>query len=493
MSSNEIEFRELISRKFDEYVINEMPAHLLRLHPDTGPIETIEVIDRFSLRSYYETTVNEIKEDDILPSADEEWEDAIVRLIKGKIRYAILSHRWVNGDSETSFQYMQSKVEVKSFDMHVGGLGKLYAFCQKARNDFNCSFAWCDMCCIDKTSSSELDEAIRSMFRWYRNSHICITYLQETDNIDDLAEDDWFKRGWTLLELLAPFRMKFYGKSWAPLRPFHESENDKCDSDSILQEISRITRIPETDLRAFTPETNRVQEKMVWASSRRTTKVEDIAYSLIGIFDVSLMVAYGEGKRAFYRLMEAILQRCDRWEIFSWKGSSSSYNAALPADPSCYPAVGNTGDFDVEEQINNQHYIIGDRLFELTNHGLKIKVLLIRVEKVRETVVEGTHGSRKKLVFSNGALDDVELTCMHSKYEPRMEWAFGIIDFWQQYRGEDRAFLDPCRKSRPYTAFLLSYHPNASPDARWRKEMTEDVVHIWPRRHMTDSLTLLYL
>jgi hypothetical protein len=287
--------------------------------------------------------------------------------------------------------------------------------------------------------------------------------------------------------------MKFYGKSWAPLRPFHESENDKCDSDSILQEISRITRIPETDLRAFTPETNRVQEKMVWASSRRTTKVEDIAYSLIGIFDVSLMVAYGEGKRAFYRLMEAILQRCDRWEIFSWKGSSSSYNAALPADPSCYPALGNTGDFDVEEQINNKHYIIGDRLFELTNHGLKIKVLLVRVEKVGETVVEGTHGSRKKLVFSNGALDDVELTCMHSKYEPRMEWAFGIIDFWQQYRGEDRAFLDPCRKSRPYTAFLLSYHPNASPDARWRKEMTEDVVHIWPRRHMTDSLTLLYL
>ncbi|KAG1793798.1 uncharacterized protein BJ212DRAFT_1535814 [Suillus subaureus] len=147
---------------------------------------------------------------------------------------------------------MQSNVKVKSFDWHVVASPQLYAFCQKARDDFNCSFAWCDMCCIDKTSSSELDEAIRSMFRWYRNSHICITYLQGTDSINDLAEDEWFGRGWTLLELLAPFRMKFYGKSWAPLRPLHESENDKCNSDSILQEISRITRIPETDLRAFT-------------------------------------------------------------------------------------------------------------------------------------------------------------------------------------------------------------------------------------------------
>ncbi|KAG2115486.1 hypothetical protein DEU56DRAFT_710242, partial [Suillus clintonianus] len=277
-------------------------------------------VDRFSLRSYYQTTVDKIKEDDIVPNVHEEWEDAILRLIKEKVQYAILSHRWVDGDSETSFQYMRSKVKVGSFDSpgHVSGLGKLYAFCQKARNDFNCSFAWCDMCCIDKTSSSELDEAIRSMFRWYRNSHICITYFPETEGMDDLAKEEWFKRGWTLLELLAPLQMKFYGKWWAPLRPLHESENDKCNW-ILLQEISRITRIPEMDLRVFTPGTNRVQEKMVWASNRRTTKVEDIAYSLIGIFDVSLMVAYGEGKRAFYRLMEAILQRCDNWEIFSWK------------------------------------------------------------------------------------------------------------------------------------------------------------------------------
>lgn len=469
-----------------------MPAHLLRMHPDTGPIETIELIDRFSLRSYYEKAVNEIKEVDIVLEADEEWEDAIRRLIKEKVRYAILSHRWVDGDLETSFQYMQSKVEVKSLDYRVGGLEKLYKFCEKARQDFNCSFAWCDMCCIDKTSSSELDEAVRSMFRWYRNSHICITYLQGTNGTSNLAKDEWFERGWTLLELLAPLRMKFYGKSWAPLRSLRVSENDK--DDSILQEISLITHIPEADLKSFQPQTNRVQEKMVWASNRRTTRVEDIAYSLIGIFDVSLMVAYGEGKRAFYRLMEAILQRYDQWEVFCWKGTCSSYNAALPADPSCYAPPCNMGEVDAEEQMNNKRYTIGDRLFALTNHGLKIKVLLIRVEKTREEMVKGTHRSRRKLAFSQGGLEDVEVICLHSKHEPNAEWAFGIIDFWQQYDGRDsKGLLDTSRRSRPYTAFLLSYHQHASPDARWRKEMTEEIVHVWPQRHVDRPLTQLYL
>lgn len=489
MGSNQTEFKELVSRILDEYIINEMPAHLLRMHPETGPIESIELVNRFSLRSYYEKKLDEIKEDDIIPGVDEGWEDAIRRLIKEEVQYAILSHRWVDGDSETSFQSMHSKVEVKSLDYRVGGLRKLHAFCQKARQDFNCSFAWCDMCCIDKSSSSELDEAVRSMFRWYRNSHICITYLPETNDIADLANEEWFKRGWTLLELLAPFRMKFYGKSWVPLGP---STNDKCNSD-ILQKISRITCIPKADLESFQPETNRVQEKMVWASNRRTTRAEDIAYSLIGIFDVSLMVAYGEGKRAFYRLMEAILQRCDQWEVFCWKGPCSSYNAALPADPSCYAPPHNMGNVSADEQECNKRYITGDRLFALTNHGLKIKVLLIKVEKAQEIVVEGTHGSRRRITFSLGGLEDVELTCIHSKHEPDAEWAFGIIDFWQRYDEHGKGLIDTCRKSRPYTAFLLSYHTRASPDARWRKEMTEEIVHVWPQRHLDSELTLLYL
>ncbi|OJA15207.1 hypothetical protein AZE42_10551 [Rhizopogon vesiculosus] len=486
MSSNQTEFQGFVLRILDEYIY-EMPSHLLRMHPDKGPIKTIELVDRFYLRSYYEGTVKEIKEDDI--ARDEDREDAILRLIKEKLQYAILSHRWVDGDTETSFQYMKPKGEDRSLDHRAVGSGKLYAFCQKARQDFNCLFAWCDMCCIDKSNSSELDEAVRSMFRWYRNSHICITYLSDTDNMGDLAKEEWFKRGWTLLELLAPLRMKFYGKSWAPLS---ESKNDK--DNSILQEISRITRIPEEDLRSFQPETNRVREKMVWASNRRTTRVEDIAYSLSGVFDVSLVVAYGEGKRAFYRLMEAILQRYDKWEVFCWKGCCSSYNAALPADPSCYAPPHNTGEVGDEEQMNNEQYIIGDRLFSLTNHGLKIKVLLLRVEKAQETVVEGTHGSRRRVTFSQGGLKDVELTCIRSKHEPQAKWAFGIIDFWQRYdAGDGKGVLDTCKKSSPYTAFLLSYHEHASPDVRWRKEMTEDIVHVWPKDHLARPLTLLYL
>src|SRR6267154_4860658 len=153
MSSNQVtEFEALVSKLFEEYIINEMPTYLLQMHPDTGPIQTIELVGRFSLRPYYEKAISEIREDDIVLEVDEEWEDAILKVIKEKVQYATLSHRWVDGDSETSFQYMQCKPKV---DRHVGGFEKLYEFCQKARNDFDCSFVWCDMCCIDKTNSSE--------------------------------------------------------------------------------------------------------------------------------------------------------------------------------------------------------------------------------------------------------------------------------------------------------------------------------------------------
>ncbi|KAI9461115.1 hypothetical protein HD554DRAFT_2206777 [Boletus coccyginus] len=192
------------------------------------------------------------------------------------------------------------------------GYSKLVNFCEKAA-EYDCCLAWSDTCCINKDSSTELEEAIRSMFKWYRDAHVCIAYLAEVSSIDDLWKDVWFTRGWTLQELLAPRMMKFYGKGWVP---FSNNVNDKQDV-RMLDALSRATGIPHRDLRHFRPGTRAVHEKMLWASNRTTTRVEDIAYSLIGIFDVSLTIAYGEGQRAFYRLMEAIINRSGEWEIMA--------------------------------------------------------------------------------------------------------------------------------------------------------------------------------
>ncbi|KAI8681067.1 HET domain-containing protein [Fusarium keratoplasticum] len=156
--------------------------------------------------------------------------------------------------------------------------------------------AWSDTCCIDKSSSAELDEAIRSMFRWYRNSSICFIHLARTTSLEDLQSDEWFVRGWTLQELLAPRVTKFFDKDWHPLV---DGSNHKENSE-ILQHVIAATRCPEHALRDFTPGPFSVGGRMIWAARRKTTRGEDMAYSMMGIFDVTLQTAYGEGaERAF--------------------------------------------------------------------------------------------------------------------------------------------------------------------------------------------------
>ncbi|KAH7923420.1 HET-domain-containing protein, partial [Leucogyrophana mollusca] len=224
------------------------------------------------------------------------------------VKYAIFSHRWLNA-GEPTFQEMS-----KGERQEGPGYAKLKAFCEKAK-EFGCDFVWSDTCCIDKTSSTELDEAIRSMFKWYRNSHICIAYLAESRVIADFVNEEWFRRGWTLQEVLAPWRMKFYGKGWIP---FSDDKNDKGDESAVLDAISKVTKIPRFDLTNFCAGKDMVRERMSWATNRRTTRIEDVAYSLVGIFDVSLTVAYGEGKKAFYRLLKAIVEESNAIDIFYW-------------------------------------------------------------------------------------------------------------------------------------------------------------------------------
>ncbi|KAG2052173.1 hypothetical protein BDR06DRAFT_888562, partial [Suillus hirtellus] len=255
----------------------------------------------------------------------EEREDCIRERVKKELKYAILSHRWLPGKQEPLYHQM-SKEPKEIPDDHEPGWKKLQSFCRTAKDVHDCEFAWSDTCCIDKTSSSELDESIRSMFRWYRNAHVCIALLSETADLAALqlqekgesgekAVDTWFERGWTLQELLAPSQIKFYGENWKPL--IQGSTNDR-GSKVIMEKIETLTDINMKDLKSFTPGIDRVPEKMLWASRRRTTRMEDIAYCLIGIFDISLMITYGEGKRAFFRLMEEIVKRYDRWDLFLW-------------------------------------------------------------------------------------------------------------------------------------------------------------------------------
>ncbi|KAK1829582.1 heterokaryon incompatibility protein-domain-containing protein [Podospora conica] len=217
--------------------------------------------------------------------------------------YSILSHTW--GDDELSLQ------EFISFEANTQSKGfqKIQSASAQAAQDGH-KYIWVDTVCIDKTSSSELSEAINSMYNWYRRAVACYVYLEDYDQ--DLAECRWFSRGWTLQELIAPraITTTFFDGNW-------KSIGTKT---SLLAQICEATLIDEaclTKVRSIW--TFGVAERMSWASKRKTTRPEDIAYCLLGLFGVNMPLLYGEGAaRAFLRLQHEILQVSNDQTIFAW-------------------------------------------------------------------------------------------------------------------------------------------------------------------------------
>ncbi|KAH9949181.1 hypothetical protein B0H21DRAFT_787108, partial [Amylocystis lapponica] len=238
---------------------------------------------------------------------DLSWEDqekTIRHYIKKRLRYAILSHRWLP-KGEVTFDEVGGRGlrNRRGEATHTPGLYKLDRFLDKAL-EFNCNWAWADTCCINKRNSAELDESIRSMYRWYQNASVCIVHLRDTQSLEKMDTDKWFGRGWTLQELLAPKRLKFYTANWESLRA------GPRDIDiNRARWVSKITGIPTEHLQGFRAGVDMVREKLVWASRRKTTRLEDMAYSLVGMFSIDLQIAYGEGERAFYRLQKAIMEQ----------------------------------------------------------------------------------------------------------------------------------------------------------------------------------------
>ena len=208
--------------------------------------------------------------------------------------YAILSHTWGADHEEVSFKDLADGKEQEK-----KGYNKLW-FCGTQAAKDGLEHFWIDTCCIDKSSSAELTEAINSMFRWYSIASKCYVYLSDvsTTNEESFHSSRWFTRGWTLQELLAPSTVEF----------FSTEEKLLGTKISMVEQICNITGIPLTalqrniDLTTFT-----VDERLSWAKSRVTKRSEDAAYSLLGLFRVHIPLIYGEGRdSAFVRLRREI-------------------------------------------------------------------------------------------------------------------------------------------------------------------------------------------
>ena len=274
--------------------------------------------------------------------------------------FAILSHTWE--DNEVIFhKTLQSEMNKKLSEHPKIGRG-----CHLARSE-GLKYIWIDTCCIDKSSSAELTESINSMYKWYQNAQICYVYMSDislsvpTDSPDfkTFGSSKWFTRGWTLQELLAPEHVLFYDMDWWEIG----------SKFTLSDAISRACHISEDHL--LDPMSASVAAKMSWVSRRQTTRTEDIAYCLLGLFNVNMPLIYGEGEKAFNRLQQEIIYSSSDESLFAWADENVLDGGLLAPAPSCFT---NCGDIIVIDYIERSPYTV-------TSQGLQM-MLLAREEDI---------------------------------------------------------------------------------------------------------------
>ena len=304
--------------------------------------------------------------------------------------YAILSHRWI-GDTEVNYDEMVDLAKMEKGDRDEirerTGYKKILDTCRQAQKD-GYEWVWVDTCCIDKRSSAELSEAINSMYRWYANAKACYAYLHDVDGSSFPTKKDdnkypksngwpeWFSRGWTLQEMIAPRNVQFFNKNWQHIG----------DKKMLLLALKMITGVP-ADILTNGLDTDRpcVAKIMSWAANRTTTRVEDRAYSLMGLLDVNMPMLYGEGKKAFHRLQLEIIRSSNDQSIFAWgHASDMRIGSILADDPSffrdCSDMMLLDHDEFIEESKKRFHELgsmdADDGVFLVTNRGIQIRMLL---------------------------------------------------------------------------------------------------------------------
>lgn len=307
--------------------------------------------------------------------------------------YAILSHTWISPQDEITYQdFKTRKGDDENGVFKRKGWAKLKRYCDRAAKD-GWAWAWMDTCCIDKTSTADTQEAIHAMFRWYQDAGICYVYLEDVDvhralghrgrgNDDDRDEQEkknpmgvfdhgldlgpldldeivgrgniadpnsfahkalrhsvvdakWFTRGWTLQELLAPHYLVFLDQDWRRIGTRENWAAEIMEASGI--EARYLTSFDPTEFTSCS-----IAMRLSWASRRETTLEEDEAYSLLGLFGISLPLLYGEGRwRAFNRLQRELITYYSDDSIFAWtlaeQGSGDNF---LPSRPPSSPLQG---------------------------------------------------------------------------------------------------------------------------------------------------------
>lgn len=226
--------------------------------------------------------------------------------------YVAASHRWLS-NNEATFQDIRDGRNTTSDGYH-----KVKAFARYIRDNIpHVKLLWIDTCCIDKSNAAELSKTINLMFEWYRSAELCLAYLADVDTVTNrcsFEESEWFKRGWTLQELLAPRKVLFVTSDRQCIGYKGAVVLGDCRATigcDLEETIHQITGIPVQVLHDYAASVNMsIEEKLKWMEGRITTRPEDKAYAMYGILDVTLGGNYGERyEGARQRLLTAIRLR----------------------------------------------------------------------------------------------------------------------------------------------------------------------------------------
>ena len=378
--------------------------------------------------------------------------------------YAILSHTW--GDDEYLFGDRNNP------DRRESAVFRKIARCCVLAARQGYGYLWVDTCCIDKTSSAELTESINSMYRWYQDSHICYVYLADfvlekakhKEGVE-FRQSRWFRRGWTLQELLAPKHVVFYDAEWMEI-----------GSKSVLQSL--LTHICGISTRHLShPKEASVAAKMSWASGRGTTREEDVAYSLLGLFEINMPLIYGEGENAFFRLQREIIQSSSDESIFAWTDRELEYSGLLARSPECF-----RGSSDI---VPIRLKTLDRPPYSMTNQGLSIELSPIDLDRKRDggnsfpSLLHANRDSRLKESYSiDGRQFKSVFACARgSEKEAPAILTFGIFDGKAASRVDcgginfdKRHTIEPTlsRENTRQTYFIGQPRPNTS-RIRWAR------------------------
>ena len=273
-------------------------------------------------------------------------------------KYVILSHWWIVQEVEYDEIVELAKMDEEMRDeiCQHDGYQKILNSCKQAKKD-GYEWLWVDTCCIDKQSSTELSEAINSMYRWYENAQVCYAYLHNVLNSSfPLAQNnemypnswpEWFSHGWTLQEMIAPRYVQFFNKIWQAIG----------DKRTLAHTLQKITAVPKHILvDGLYGNRPCVAQIMSWVADQTTTQVEDRAYSLMGLLGVNMPMLYGEGKKAFHHLQLEVIHTSNDQSIFAWscdrEGAVWTGNI-LADDPSIFHCCSKMELMDPDEFIES--------------------------------------------------------------------------------------------------------------------------------------------